>query len=52
MYILEGHTPDTTNYMILGYAVIFVVMGLYVWSLKSRRKNFENDLDLISKMDD
>lgn len=35
--------PDTTAYMLLGYAVIFVGMLVYVASLWVRRRNLEAD---------
>jgi hypothetical protein len=42
---------ETTNYLILGYAVIFIVMGLHVYSLISRAKRVRDDLALLEEMD-
>jgi hypothetical protein len=42
--------PDTSTYMIAGYAVIFGSMLLYVLSLVIRRKNLEQDLVLLEEM--
>jgi len=50
--LLLDHPPDTTNYMILGYVVIFSVMLLYVLSLYFRRRNIELEMELLEDMDD
>lgn len=52
MFFQEGQTPDTTSYLILGYAVIFLIMGIYLWSLKVRRTNLEKDLDVLKDLDE
>jgi len=45
-------TPDTTNFMIFGYAVIFGVMFLYILSLYLRRRNLEMDMELLKDMEE
>lgn len=50
--LLLDHPPDTNNYMILGYAVIFVVMFLYTLSLHLRRRNLELDMELLNDVED
>ena len=50
--ILQQTTPDTTNYMIAGYTVIFGVMGIYIASYFIRTKNLKQDLALLEKMDE
>ena len=50
--LLVDHPPDTTNYMILGYAVIFGVMFLYALSLYMRRRNLEMDMELLDDVQD
>lgn len=45
-------TPDTTNFMIFGYAVIFGVMFLYILSLYLRRRNLEMDMELLQDIDE
>ena len=45
-------TPDTTDFMILGYAVIFGVMFLYVISLYLRRRSLEMDMELLQDLED
>jgi hypothetical protein len=42
--------PDTSAYMIAGYAVIFGSMLLYVLSLVVRKKNLEQDLVLLKDL--
>jgi len=45
-------TPDTTNFMIFGYAVIFGVMFSYILSLYLRRRNLEMDMELLQDIDE
>ena len=42
-YIPHLAPPETTNYMIAGYIVIFSVMFIYVVSLFLRRRKLEQD---------
>lgn len=49
MLFHAGHTPDTTNYLILGYGVIFLIMGIYLWSLNMRKLNLEADLEILEE---
>jgi hypothetical protein len=42
--------PDTSAYMIAGYAVIFGSMLLYVLSVVLRKKNLEQDMVLLEEM--
>lgn len=44
--------PDTTNFMILGYVVIFGVMFLHTLSLYLRRRNLMLDIDLLEDLED
>ena len=44
-------TPDTSGYMIAGYAVAFIVMGLYVASLYLRSRNLQQDMSMLEEMD-
>lgn len=48
--LLEG-PKETTDFMLLGYAVIFGVILIYVYSLKRRRRNLELDLELLDEAD-
>jgi hypothetical protein len=45
-------TPDTTNYLILGYVVFSLVMGLYLISLVVRQRNLQRDLELLKELED
>jgi CcmD family protein len=51
-YIPHLATPETTNYMIAGYIVIFSVMLIYVISLFLRRRKLEQDLKILEELDD
>ena len=42
---------DTTTYMIAGFVIIFGVMLLYLISLYIRRRNLENDLEVLEELD-
>ena len=48
---LQEATPDTSPYMIAGYAVAFIVMALYVLSIYLRSRNLNQDLTLLEEMD-
>ncbi|MBN2045008.1 MAG: CcmD family protein [Anaerolineales bacterium] len=41
---------DTLNYMILGFVVIFVTIGLHIWSLINRSNRLKKDLALLEDM--
>lgn len=45
-------TPDTSGYMLAGFIVAFVVMGLYVASLYLRRRNLEQDITTLNEMEE
>ena len=40
-------TPDTSGYMILGFALSFVVMGIYAFSLYLRARNAQSDIETL-----
>jgi hypothetical protein len=40
-------TPDTSGYMVAGYAIAFTVMGLYVISMYLRYRNLNRDLETL-----
>ena len=48
---LQESVPDTSQYMILGYTVSFLVIGLYVLSLYIRNRNLKRDITLLEDMD-
>ena len=50
MFFLEA-TPDTSQYMVAGYAISFGVMLIYVASLFIRSRNLNRDLSMLEEMD-
>ncbi len=44
-------TPDTVNFMILGYAVIFAVMAIYLISLVVRFHNLREDQKTLDEVE-
>ncbi len=50
--ILQEGPAQTTNYMIMGYAVIFGLMLIYVASLYLRQRNLKQDLELMEELKD
>ena len=48
---LQEPIPDTSAYMIAGYAIAFIVMGLYVLSLYLRNRNLKQDLTMLEELD-
>ena len=44
-------TPDTSGYMIAGYALSFIVMALYVASIYVRNRNLKQDLTTLQELD-
>jgi len=43
--------PNTVNYMIAGYAIIFVTLGVYLASYFIRFRNLKQDLDTLNELD-
>ncbi|GAB1470563.1 hypothetical protein MASR2M66_14410 [Chloroflexota bacterium] len=44
-------TINTDNYMIAGYVVSFLTMGVYLLSLYIRARNLKRDLETYEEMD-
>lgn len=44
--------PDTTNYMIAGYAIAFATMAIYVVSIFIRSRNLDQDLSTLKDLDE
>ena len=51
MFFLET-PPDTSQYMIAGYAIAFGVMIIYVASLFIRFRNLKRDMSMLEDMDE
>lgn len=45
-------TPETTNYLILGYLVFTAVMLIYLVSLAIRQRNLKQDLETLQELED
>jgi hypothetical protein len=43
-------TPDTSVYMIAGFVVSFVTMGVYIVSLYIRSRNLTRDVETLESM--
>lgn len=48
---LQTTTPDTSGYMIAGFIVSFLVMGLYVASLYLRNRSLNQDKAMLEEME-
>ena len=44
-------TPDTSGYMIAGYAVFFIVSAIYLFSLTVRNRSLRRDLETLEQLD-
>ncbi len=42
--------PDTSGYMIAGYTITFIVMGIYVLSLYLRTNNLKRDAETLESL--
>jgi hypothetical protein len=51
MFIQNG-TPDTSSYMIAGYVITFLVMGLYLLSIYIRSRNLKQDMSMLEEMEE
>ena len=47
----QQSTPDTSSYMIAGYVIAFVVMGLYIASIYLRSRNLKQDVSMLEEME-
>lgn len=50
--LIQNTTPDTINYLILGYVLIGGTGLVYVASLLLRQRNLKRDLDVIERLRD
>jgi hypothetical protein len=48
--LFQDAPPDTSRYMIAGYAVFFAISIIYMVSLAVRRRNLEQDLQTLESM--
>jgi len=47
----QFETPDTSPYMIAGYAIFFAVSVIYLVSLVIRWRNLQRDLETLEEME-
>lgn len=53
MLLLQQQGPaNTVSYMILGYAVIFGVILIYLASLAIRNRNLRQDLEVLKDLEE
>ena len=43
---------ETTNYMILGYTIVFGTLAAYLFSLYSRKRNLEKDKEVLEELEE
>jgi hypothetical protein len=48
--LLQEIPPDTSPYMIAGYAIFSLIMAIYLLSLWLRRRNLEQDLSALESI--
>lgn len=48
---LQQTTPDTSNYMVAGFGVIFGAMLIYLISLVVRFRNLRQDLEMLQELE-
>lgn len=48
---LDEVTPDTSVYMIAGYAIFFLITAIYLLSLFVRTRNLRRDLESLEGME-
>ncbi len=44
-------TPDTSGYMIAGYAITLLILSIYVASLFIRNRNLRQDMAMLAEME-
>jgi len=49
--LFQEATPDTSGYMIAGYAITFIILGIYVASMYLRNRNYQEDMNVLEEMD-
>ncbi len=44
-------TPDTSGYMVAGYIIAFIAMGIYIASIYIRNRNLKQDLSTLESLE-
>lgn len=50
MFFLQEAIPDTSGYMIFGYAVIFGSLLLHLASMALRQRSLQRDIELLEDL--
>ena len=50
--LFQEAIPNTSGYMIAGYVIAFLIMGLYVFSIYWRTRNLQQDLDTLQELEE
>ncbi len=51
MFLFQQPPPDTSAYMVAGYAVFFTVLVVYLLSLFLRWQNLRRDLSVLEDLE-
>lgn len=52
LFSLLSAPAETTGYYIAGYAIFFLVMGLYLTSLFIRARNLQQEYELLLELEE
>jgi hypothetical protein len=52
LFFIQEAPLETTNYMIAGYTVIFIVMAIYLASLVIRNRNLNQDVEVLQELEE
>jgi CcmD family protein len=52
LFLQQPGPANTVSYMILGYAVIFIVIFIYLMSLAIRSRNLRQDLEVLKDLEE
>lgn len=50
-FLLQEGTPETTNFMIAGYIVFFLILIIYLVSLYARWRNLQQDMKMMEELE-
>ena len=49
--LLLDPTPNTSGYMVLGYAFIFITIAIYLFSLFIRQRSMKRNIEMLEELD-
>jgi hypothetical protein len=49
--LFQQGTAETTNFMILGFAFIFIPMLIHIWSMYSRANRLNKDMEMLKELE-